>query len=484
MLSGRKQLLFFLTVILVFTGIFLYASSSQAATYTIRGKAYWQQFGYIYFHCLDSVVGNRFDEAENLAGAGIYIPPAQELFHFYSAPCTDLVFGVELSNTGIFSGRAWNPSVGFINFFGSNAPNYGFNSARCPQCTGSNNCIACYDFENQRIYGWAHIPSTNEFISLNDRDWNLGGSDLVRIQTDADELIYPNISGIELGDFVGTASMHSGDKPRIDFNCLTENYPAAGTCGIRPYKVYIQNLIIGRLSAPNWNYTSACASGALRAILRWEKLSGIQNAFEVVVNDSPTFSTSTNNFICWSGRRNFPETYQYVVSNSNPDCGGNLRYGTAYYWWVRGFDENNVATEWVQYNNNSPSDTDRNLDLNPLTFQTFKHEFPHPFFSWSPPDILTSTTTTFTSNSLVYESANPNTRVSCAPGLCNYLWETTDAGARIHSPNDFRTDIDFFSATNTSVTLTVTDSAGYYCSAKSMLIVNYDLPIWREVRPQ
>ena len=484
MLSGRKKILFFLTGVLLFTGIFLFANSSQAALFTIRGKAYWQQYGYIYFHCMDAVIGNRFDQPENLRGADLYLPPAEELFHFYSVPCTDLVFSVELDEQGLFSGRAWNPSVGFINFYGSSAPNYSFNSSNCPQCTSANNCIACYDFDNQRVYGWAYIPSTNEYIRLNDDFWDLGTSDLVRIHTDADNPLYPSISGIELGDFVGTASMHTGTKPRISFNCLTENYPGADTCGVRPYKVFIKNLVIDRLSAPNWTYTNACSSGALRAVLRWEKLSGIQSAFEVVVNDSPSFSTSTNDYVCWSGKKNSPETFQYVISNSNPDCGGRLQYGTPYYWWVRGYDETDMATDWVQYRTNSVTDTDQNLDANQFTFQTFKHEFPNPFFSWSPLDIYTSTTTTFTSDSLVYENANPTLAVSCEPGRCNYLWETDDLGAVIHNPNSYETGINFFTATNTSVTLTVTDFEGYYCSASSMLRINYDLPIWREVKAQ
>jgi len=484
MLSGRKKQFFFLTGILLFAGVFLVIKTTQATTYTVRGKAYWGNYGYIYFHCIDSVIGNRLDQVENLSGAGIYLPPSSQLFHFYSAPCTDLVFGVELNKDGLFSGRAWNPSVGFINFFGTSAPNYGFNSSHCPQCTGGNNCIACYDFKDQRAYGWAYIPSTNEFISLNDKGNDLATNNLVRIQTIGSDPLYPDISGIELGDFVGTASMNTGTKPRISFNCLTETYPLLGTCGTRQYKVYIKNLIIGRLSAPNWSYTNACSSGALRAVLRWEKLAGTQRAFEVVVNDSPTFSTSTADYICWSGKKNFPETYQYVISNANPDCGGRLQYGTAYYWWVRGYDEDNLPTEWVQYNTNSSIDTDQNLDGIPETFQTFKHEFPNPFFSWEPLNVTTGTTTTFTSDSLVYETTNPTLAVSCEPGRCNYLWTTTDPGAIIYNPNSYITDIDFFSATNTAVTLTVTDLDGYFCSASSILKINYDLPIWREIKAQ
>lgn len=479
--SLKKTLIFLAGTIFSF-GVFLLAPSAEAATSTVRGKAYWGDYGYIYFHCIDDVIGERFDEAENLAGGNKYQPPlGQNLFHFYSAPCTDLIHGVEINTEGLLSGSAWNPSVGLINFFGGDAPNYGFQPS-CPKCVQDNNCIGCYNFTDQRVYGWAQIAATGEYINLGQPG---SPSNVVNIYTKAGTPVYPLASGINLGDFAGTASMHSTIKPNVSFNCRTENYPGADTCATRQYRVYIGGLMIGRLSAPNWSYSSACSSGALRAVLRWEKYAGEQTAFEVVVNDTNTFSTSTADYICWSGKKNQPETFQYIISNTNPDCGGRLQYNTPYYWWVRGYDADGRATDWVQYDTNSLTDTDQNLDGNPMTFQTFRHEFPSPFFSWSPFSVTTGTTTVFTSASFAYDDVNPTLPVSCDPARCpGYLWTTSDGDALISATTSPVTDINFFSDTNTTITLRVTDYAGYMCSTSTVLRINYDLPLWREVKAQ
>ncbi len=479
MRSGLKKILIFLAGSLLYFGFFLLAPTVEAATSTVRGKAYWGDYGYMYFHCLDDVIGERFNETENLAGANKYQPPGEDLFHFYSAPCTDLVHGVEIDSSGILSGSAWNPSVGLINFFGPSAPEYGFNS-NCPQCVQSNNCIGCYNFNDQRVYGYAQIAATGEYISLSK------SGTLVNIYTKAGTPVYPLASGISLGDFAGTAVMDSGIKPNVSFNCRTENYPGTDTCATRQYRVYIGGLMIGRLSAPNWSYDNACNSGALRAVLRWEKYAGEQSAFEVVVNDENTLSTTTGEYVCWSGKKNQPETYQYVISNTNPDCGGRLDYNTSYYWWVRGYDADGKATDWVQYDTNSSTDTDQNLDGNTMTFQTFRHEFPSPFFSWSPFSVTTGTTTVFTSESFAYDDAAPTLPpVSCDSTRCpGYLWTTSDVNAIISATTSPVTDINFWSATNTVVTLRVTDYAGYVCSTSTVLRINYDLPLWREVKAQ
>lgn len=481
MTFNRKKLIFLLAGAFLCLSFFVLVQNIFAATSTIKGKAYWGQYNYIYFNCADDVIGNRLDQATNLSGGGIYIdPPAEEAFHFYSEPCTDLVHGVYISETGVVTGEAWNPNFGLISFdhdgidppggFGS------FNSVCSDTCNPSTNCIACYVPSDQKIYGWGRIVTTT--IPLADRwirfDVYLPDN-LSKIYTDDSNPIYPG-AYLELGDFAGTASSTWGN---ISLNCQTENYPGSDTCATRNYKVYIKNLILSRLSAPNWTYTNACSSGALRAVLRWDRLSGVQTGYEIVVNDVNVLNTSTA--VYWSGK---------VPGSANQhtiyDYDG-LSYDTAYYWWLRGYDEDGLPTDWIQYDNNSLADSDQNRDGYTNTFETFKHEMPHPFFVWSPEDILTSTTTTFTSESFVYNNDNPSTAKRCAdyPGLCTgFLWETTDDDALISATTSSSTDIIFYSATNTSVTLTVTDFEGYMCSTSTTFRINYDLPLWREVKAE
>lgn len=474
--QARKSI--FLTVgFLIFSGFLLMADSAQAANSVVRGQAYWGNKGYIYFSCTDDVIGNRFDEVANLNGGTRYVPPAPLLFHFYAEPCAEFTHGVEINSSNFFLGKAWNPSMGYINFAydGSNLPpDYNFAAAHCPTCTSANNCIACYDDTEQSVYGYARIEYNGDWIKLDSTS-----TVPVKLQSNDLDPILPGYN-ISSGDFAGTASSPVGD---VSFNCESEDYPGLGTCETRQYKVYIKDLRLGRLSAPNWSYTSACTGDALRAVLRWGKLSGQQTAYEVVVNDSNIMSTTSGAFVCWSEKVVNPSATQYIISNSNPYCGNRLQYGTAYYWWLRAYDEEDKPTEWYQYISNSVADTDQNLDGNALTFQTFKHEFPSPFFSWAPLEVMTGTSTTFTSDSLVYTNAQPNLPQSCEPSRCSYLWTTTDADATIYATTSAVTDINFFAATNTSVTLYVTDAEGYVCSSSSpQFRVNYDLPIWHEIK--
>jgi hypothetical protein len=478
MFNQARKSIFLIVGFLLFSGFLLMANSAQAANSVVRGQAYWGNKGYIYFSCTDDVIGNRFDEVANLNGGTRYVPPAALLFHFYAEPCTQFLHGVEIKTDGSFLGKAWNPSMGFINFEydGTNLPpDYNFAAAHCPACTSANNCIACYDETDQSVYGYARIEYNGDWIKLDSTS-----TVPVKLQSNDLDPVLPGYN-VTSGDFVGTAS--AGTYNDISFNCESEDYPGIGTCDTRQYKVYIKDLRLGRLSAPNWSYTSACTGDALRAVLRWGKLSGIQTAYEVIVNDSNLMSTTSGAFVCWSEKVINPSATQYIISNSNPYCGNRLQYGTAYYWWIRAYDEDNKPTEWYQYISNSAADTDQNLDGNAMTFQTFKHEFPSPFFSWAPLEVMTGTTTTFTSASLSYTTAQPNLPQSCDPSRCSYLWTTTDADATIYATTSAVTGINFFAATNTSVTLYVTDNEGYICSSSSPSFkVNYDLPIWHEIK--
>lgn len=471
-------------ILCIFGFFLLFAQSVKALdSLQIRGKAYWGQYGYIYFNCIDDVIGNRLDETENLSGAGLYVdPPEDELFHFYSAPCSNFTHSVYIDPDGAVSGEAWNANFGLISFdhdgidppggFGS------FNSVCSDTCNPSTNCIACYVSSDQTLYGWGRIVSTGEWIRLDSHP----SGNTSQIYTNDSMPIYPG-ADLNLGDFAGTAASDYGD---ISFNCQTENYPGADTCLSRDYKVYIKNLVLGRLSAPNWTYTNACSSAdALRAVLRWDRLSGVQAAYEIVINDQPTFSTTTSDFVCWTGKKSGSANQYIAYGYPSSDCPSGLDYDTPYYWWVRGYDDEDETTGWVKYDTNSISDSDENRDANNETFQTFLHEFPSPFFSWDPLEVKTSTSTTFTSESFAYDSLSPDTAQSCAPSLCpSYLWETSDANALISATTSNETDIIFYSATNTDVTLTVTDADGYYCSTSTTFSINYDLPLWREVKPQ
>jgi len=462
----KPTIIFFFTVFLL--AVFLLPRPTLAATSTVRGAAWWGDTNeYLFMDCLDDFIGDLLDVSGNL-----YALPEPRGFHFSADPCSTLIHHVYLDDNGNFSGEAFNYTKGLVSFSGTTTPpedGYGFNS-HCPStCNSSNSCWACYDETDQKVYGWARVVSDGTWIRLDSAT-----TTPVKLQSWDQSISVLLGHGILPGDFVGNATTTADS---VSFNCKSEG-GGAGNCAIRDYKVYIQDLKIGHMSAPNWSYSEACSVGALRAVLKWDIKSGTQTGYEVMVSDNSTTTPATA--VCWSGVKTGTAS-QYSIPNADPNC-PSLNYDTDYYWWVRLYDATG-PTAWYQFGAN-PVDTatDGNPDSNALTFTTYKHEFPSPFFTWSPYDVLVGTSTEFTSASSYYASGNPALPMSCGGPNCSYAWSTTDAGAIISHPNSATTSIIFEHATGTSITLGVTDIDSYVCSTSTTLLINYDLPLWREVK--
>jgi len=473
--AGRFQAdrLYVFLAAIIFSGLFFFlsaASAQAAATSTLRGFGWWGGLGAVYFNCADDAIGDRLDVTGNL-----YSYPEPRGFHFYVSPCVSLVHGVYIAPNGNLSGQAFNSSKGLISFSGTSTPpdGYGSTSSNCPAtCNASNSCWACYNEGTQRLYGWARVDADGTWIRLDS-----ALTPPVRLQDcDLTNSIWPG-HNIQSGDLAGNASSAYGN---LSFNCASEN--GLDVCSTRDYKVYVGNLTLGHLTAPDWSYAQACNGSARGASLRWCKKSGEQAAYEVAVSTTDSLSTSTA--ICWSGIKYSDFAIQYNLPNSDPTC-GDLDYNSNYYWWVRLYDEEMNPTPWEQYNSNSGGDTDGNPDGNAKTFTTYKHEFPNPFFTWSPSEVLVGTSTVFSAlASQYYSSGSPSWPQSCAAPYCNYSWSTTDIGATIEAPTAATTSIVFYSATGTTITLRLADVDNYYCSTSTTLRINYDLPIWREIKAQ
>ena len=477
-------------------GGFLLASPAKAADSEVRGAAWWGDLNsYLYLSCKDAVIGDRLNDPNNLCGGETEnCGPPDNVFHFYAEPCLSLQHGVLIDEDGKFKGEAWHYSKGLVSFTATTTPPTGLPPdkgdllAACPICYNDSTCWACYNETDQKVYGWARSTSDGTWIKLNEASYDTN----VQIKSwDADNPTAPYYN-LSSGDFVGTASSTAG---ALSFNCLSEE--GGDSCALRDYKVYIGNLQIGNTSAPNWSFTNACSSGtALRANLSWDLKSGsfladldpdwdldYQTAFEIILSTSDDI----NSPICTIGSSSSSANQLITVAN----CPG-FTYNTNYFWWLRLKNQDDVWTEWHQYDNNSILDTDRNLDNNQKTFTTYMHEFPSPFFVWEPADLSESvgTTTMFssfnnTNRSQYYTTLNPTLALDCDELGCDYLWEVdNNPGTVIDDPIASTTGITFFNPNpDTTVTLTITDSEGYYCRRTEILSdINYGLPIWREVQ--
>lgn len=433
----------------IFLGLFLLAFNVQEAradaSHNIRGWAYNSTYGYISMNCLD----------DNFAGRFTFTFP----FPFFIAPCTVSLHGVNLDNSNNFSGDAWNTIIGYIEFGGTNiAPDYSFNINCESTCDSTNNCYACYNESTETVHGWARIKSTNEWIKLDDNSV----PPTTRIS---------NYNSATPGIFSGYASSTFG---AISFNCTND-----GSCGINPYEVRIGPIEIRQLTAPNWTAAEACDSDqAKRATLKWSRRSGIQTAYQIIINTSNTTSSP----LIDTGKVS-------SVVNQKIFYPASFNYDTPYYWFLRLWDNDDQASPWRQFNvwgtkdiltDNSSGNIAHGGDSR--TFTTYKHEFPEPYFAWSSTDVLIGTSTYFSSASSYYD--NSNNRQSCEAGLaCSYQWSISgDPLATNSNPTSASTTVVFKKATSTIVGLSITNDTFYTCSTSTQLNATYGLPIWKEVK--
>lgn len=447
-------------VMAIFVLFFSLSHSVSASTSdNIRGNAWNATYGFISMNCLDDVNGGAF--------------PYTFPISFYMPPCSNLQHGVNLSSDNIFYGQAWNQGLGLISFISSSTPPdnraFAVNCSKPSACTAGSSCIACYNEATRQVHGWMKIES------LGDNGW-------VNLNSDINHRVsMSNYLDPEPGVFNGTASSTIGD---ILFNCSVNN-----SCSSIPdytnWRTVLWQVTVSKMSAPNWGAADACSSIAKKAVFKWFLKAGQQTAYQIIINTT----NSTSSPIFDTGKKTGSAT-QYSCPNAFDACA--LNYGTAYYWWVRLWDIYDNPTEWRQfYHPGSDLDilTDNsqendNLSGNPdYTFMTYQHEFPSPFFSWTPENPLVGTTTDFTNQSKYYVSLWPNYNPQDCGSNCSYTWTTSDPGAIISDANKATTSIIFSQAAGATVSLLVSDPDKYQCTLASPVIdVNFDLPIWREIK--
>lgn len=448
LINFKKTFLSFLII----SAIFLLWPKSEARASineNIRGWAYNSSYGYISMNCLD----------DDFAGTFTFTFP----FYFNILPCSFSQHGVNLDTNNNFSGQAWNSILGFIDFEGNDAPDNAFAINCQSPCLAADNCSACYNENTGRVHGWAKIVSSSIWIKLDDA-------------TAAPETRITNYTNSNPGIFSGYASTTiSGTSYPISFNCSNDN-----SCALNRYGVRIGPLEIRQLTAPNWSPQQACDSRApYKAALTWNRRSGQQSAYQVVVSTSN--STSTSDVIL----------NVTASSSANQHNINGLNRNTVYYWFLRLWDADGVATPWRQFDTISALSikdilTDNNVwnatRGNSKTFTTYKHDFPLPLFTYSPSPVIIATSTYFTSNSSYY---NDSDTLQPCPGVtpCTYEWSVVgDNDAVITTPTSIMPDIVFARAATSTVWLKVINDS-FSCSTSTSFKATYNLPIWKEIKP-
>lgn len=421
--------------------------TSPDAQHNIRGNAHNEHYGKISFNCLDDDPGGYFT----------YDFP----INFSITPCGSNSHGVDIDINNNFSGEAWNKQLGLITFNSTEEPPDPNYIEHCPNHYLYPTSTACYDEEAQKIWGWAQVVNTREWIRFD-------GS-----ESPASSIF--NYNSATPGIFTGYAS---GGIGVISLNCATP-IDTSHKCSVDDYYVYRWPLELKKISAPNWSYSEACSSTAKQAIIQWYINGGVQSAYQVMINNENNTSSPLIDTDRVSG-----SAKQFICDGA---CAEKLVYGEHYYTWVRLWNENYSATPtpWRQFDvNNDDILTDNpTANFDSRTFTVYKHEFPVSTFSWSPTDVLVGTSTYFTSASQYYSNDSPYNNIkTCDAGTCSYLWTTSDTSALLSSTSTATSTFNFAKATGTVVSLKTIDSENYYCSTSTILNVNFKLPIWKEIK--
>ncbi|MFA5318509.1 MAG: PKD domain-containing protein [Patescibacteria group bacterium] len=333
-------------------------------------------------------------------------------------------YGVNYNSaTGNLSGYAWGDNIGWINFDSAGPfPESPNHSVQYSSVTGD-------------VTGWARI--VNKIDEGAGEGW---------IKFDG----WNNDVTVSNNQFYGWAwNKDSGETGVgwISFNCANQS-----ECGTSNYKVYINH----PPAAENLSseISGGCAGQLLSATLGWgfsdNDSASSESAYEVEVRDSG------GGLVLDTGKVAFA-AYQRII-------GSGLAYNQNYDWQVRVWDNYNLASEWAEGN-----------------FTTPLHQAPDPDFTWGPSSGVQGTSFSPSALEDVFFAGSATTYGGAT--IAEWDWVFADA-----LPNASTTPnpgpIQFQSAGDKEVTLTVTDSDGLNCDITQNITSQMSLPIWEEVKPE
>jgi hypothetical protein len=398
----------------------------------VSGWAWSENVGWISFNCYNDYNGDGILEDH----------------------CSGSNYGVNLNPlTKVFSGYAWSENIGWISF---NRSETGAPPSNDPCPDGS--CIAKFDPSTNKVYGWARAlaggtPGSggwDGWISLRNDSKNYG----VWLDTSTSP---QEFRGWAWSDMV---------IGWISFNCKNQN-----VCSNSNYKVFLTTSLNQPPTVSNTSETqNSCAWGSspqvapgLAIILSWvysDPDGDQQTAYEIWLDDSPSFSDPKFNKVFESGSQAYALN---LADDQEGDWLSELAWGTTYYWKVRVKDSAGNWSDW------SPIDS----------FTTPSHSYPYPDFTWYPSIITIGVSVQFINQSECYDTGGTTT-CSASTGD-SFLW--TFEGGNPSSSTLENPTTTFSSFGPHSVTLKVTDSNGFFCEKTKQVNSTYPLPFWKEIPP-
>lgn len=418
------------------------------------------------------------------------------------------------ANKGVMSGYAWASNIGWLSFYGKYCANDQHiqcdKDSDCPtgtcakilgnppqeinfenKCNNKckfddsvNGCIACYDLDDKKVYGWAVWINKNggyQWIRLDDA--NLADGDHgVRFVPESNFFNGWAWGGEADGTGLGWVSFNSGNAEdgnsgaayavNLDVIMFDNALNLAGLgskiddhCARVAGFESVKSLRLGWKYNGQTKYEVALTTQGFNPVTELPgKIAGNDPA--IVIHDSENGPLGSN---------------QYYL----PDPGA-VQYGQTYYYYVKAW-RGNVQTDWQQYYD----EADPDQDGDPATFTVYRNELPRTgSIALTPPVPSEGEETYFTATgSKYYENGTAN---DCSSAECQHEWIIQSS-----NPHRFK---DGYSSTGTSTIATfgqgittvymkLTDLSPadpmdypYQCTstAASFNPVKKKLPNWRE----
>lgn len=347
--------------------------------------------------------------------------------------CGSVDYGVYINEDGTFTGHAWSENIGWIDFAPSGpypeVPNY---SAKVDLGTGEVSGWARASNYGENWDGWVKTQGPNYGVSI---DFNAG----------------------EFSDYAWSEEVIGW----LSFNCANE-----GVCGTSDYKVMTSFSPAPRITNFSNTFPAPCSQSRIPTFT-WETDAEPPYDYEIRLCSNSDCSDPGDPLVLElvesTSSTSWSPACSYTCSTSPYN---NINFGgSTYYGQVRARDSGGEWGNWA---------TD--------SFTTYNHAYPFADFlcdgvDCSQMEIDEETIVALSDNSTTYD------------GVLNCSWALPEMAETVEGNPASDCEIQvYFTAPppgqrQQDITLTITDTSNYSCSATETVDIRFPLPEYKEVPP-